>query len=435
VSQTVSAADGDAVELLLRFARSAHEAGGYPANELEPRIIELAQALELQSVQVYATPTVLEVTVGSIPNQQGYVLRVQPSPVDLHAIGRLDEIAAAITGGRLNRRRALEEIEELGQHPLRRPVWLMVAAHGLVGAALAPILGGGWRESLGAATVGLAVGILTRVIIRRERSAALVTPLGAFLASFLASALAVAGFDIAVANVTFAALIVFFPGLPMAIGVRELATGHLEAGMANSVNALVQLLGIVFGVAVGRSLATGWLGTIPVNIPDPFPRGVDIAAAALVGLAFVVTLRAPAHDAILTCSAAVLAVITNFIAIDFLGNITGIFAAALVVGLAGNAVARQFHRSRLAFIVPGLLMLVPGTIGYESAASLLAGRTVTGIDTAFHTVVTLLAIAYGLLASTLVPLEQPETFGGLGRSWLRADRKQRSANKHPEGTA
>jgi uncharacterized membrane protein YjjB (DUF3815 family) len=173
------------------------------------------------------------------------------------------------------------------------------------------------------------------------------------------------------------------------------------------VNALVQLVGIVFGVAVGRSLVTSWLGPIPLNTPDPSPHGVDIAAAALVGLAFVVTLRAPARDAIWTCSSAVLAIVVNLAATSVLGEIAGVFLAALVVGLAGNAVARHFRRSPLVFIVPGLLMLIPGSIGYSSAVNLLAGRIVTGIDTAFDTFVTLLAIAYGLLASTLILPDQP----------------------------
>ena len=400
-------ADNQAVELLLHFARSTSEAGGYPSSELEPRILELAHAIGLHSVQVSATPTVINLTVGPIPNQQVYVLRVQPRPVDLYSIGRLDEIAATVADGRVDHSRALAEIDQLGRHPLRRPPWLVVGAHGLVGAALAPILRGGWRESLAAGIVGLAVSILTRVVIRGSRSAALVTPLGAFLASFLASALAQTGFEITVAIVTFSALIVFFPGMPMAIGVRELATAHLEAGLANSVNALVQLVGIVFGVAVGRSLVTSWLGTIPLNAPNSFPHGVDIAAAALVGLAFVVTLRAPTCDAAWTCGAAVLAIVANLVATKALGKIAGVFVAALLVGLAGNAIARHFRRSPLVFVVPGLLMLIPGTMGYWSAVNLAAGRTVKGIDTAFDTFVSLLAIAYGLLASTLILPDQP----------------------------
>ena len=244
---TTTVADDESVELLLRYTRAAHEAGGYPANELEPRIVELATALGLRSVQVSATPTSVELAIGSIPNQRVHALRVQPHPVDLYAIGRLDGIAAGITDGRLDRRRALEEIEELGRHPLRRPVWLVVAIYGVAGAALAPILGGGWRESLAAAIVGLAVGSLTRVLMQSKRQAPLVTPLAAAVASFLACALARAGFDIAVADVTLAALVVFLPGLTMATGMRELATGHPQAGLANSANALVRL--VVSGLA------------------------------------------------------------------------------------------------------------------------------------------------------------------------------------------
>ena len=401
-------ADGQAIELLLRFARAAHEAGGYPSNELEPRIGELAQALGLHAVQVFVAPTDVELTVGSIPDQHTYMLRVEPRPVDLHAMGRLDEIAAGVADGRLDPPGALAEIEELGQHPLRRPIWLVMAAKGLVGAALAPILGGGWRESLAAGAVGLSVGILTHILERSERSAALLAPLGAFGASFLASSLAHAGFRISVRDVTFAGLVVLLPGMKMTVGIGELATGHLQSGLANAANAMVQFVGLVFGVAVGASLAASWLGRTPVNTPDPFPGYVGIAAAALVGLAFVVTLQAPARAAVWMCSAAVLATVANLVAVDILGDdVTGVFAAALVVGLAGHAVAHRYRRSALAFIVPGLLMLVPGGIGFESASSLLAGRTVSGIDAAFDTFVIMLAISYGLLVSTLVLPDQP----------------------------
>ena len=414
MTHTLPAVDDHAVELLLRFARAAHEAGGYPANELEPRIVELGRALGLDSVEASVTPTSLELTVGSIPRQRVYVLRVRPHPVDLHAMGRLDTIAAALADGRLDSRHALVAIDELGRNPLRRPTWLVIVAQVLIGAGLAPILGGGWRESLGAATTGLAVGVLTRVVLRGDRFSALVTPLGAFLASFLACALAVAGLHFSVASVTFAALVVLLPGMPMVIGMRELATGHVQAGLSNSANALVQLVGLAFGVAVGRSLVRSWLGAIPVDTVEPFPDMVSIAAAALVGLAFVVTLRAPARDALWTCSAAVLAVVANFFSRDILGDIAGVFAAALVVGIAGNAAGRKFRRSPLPFIVPGSLMLVPGSVGYESASNFLAGRTVTGIDTAFDTMVTLLAIAYGLVASTVVLPDPPRRSRGIG---------------------
>ena len=67
-----------AVELLLRFARAGH-AAGYPTAELEERILALADSLGLGEAQVSATPTVVEVSLGSLPHQRSYTLRVRPA--------------------------------------------------------------------------------------------------------------------------------------------------------------------------------------------------------------------------------------------------------------------------------------------------------------------------------------------------------------------
>jgi uncharacterized membrane protein YjjP (DUF1212 family) len=407
VQEKVASVDVQAVETVLRFARSAHEAGGYPASELEPRVVELARALGVPALQIAVTPTLVELTVGRFPEQQVYVLRVEPHPVDLNAIGRLDDIAAAVVDGRIDGRRAFAELEDLGRNPLRRPTWLVLAAYGVIGGALAIILGGRWNEAAAAALVGFAVGFVANVVLRGDRAAALRAPLGAAVGSFLAAAIARAGLPISVGTVTFAALVVLLPGMTMAIGMRELASRHLQAGVANSANALVQLVGLAFGVMVGMSLATVWLGPSQVPWPRPLPFSVVVVASAVVGLCFVVTLRAPSRYALWSCAAAVLAIVANFVANRLFGDVAGVLVAALAVGLAGNAVARHFRHSALAFVVPGLLMLVPGGIGYESAASLMAGRTVSGIDTAFQTIVVMLAIAYGLVASALIMPEQP----------------------------
>ena len=57
---------------------------------------------------------------------------------------------------------------------------------------------------------------------------------------------------------TLAALVTFLPGMTLTIGMRELATGHLQSGVADTASALVQLLGLVFGVEIGRSIALNW---------------------------------------------------------------------------------------------------------------------------------------------------------------------------------
>jgi uncharacterized membrane protein YjjP (DUF1212 family) len=77
-----------AVELLLRFARLGHDAG-YPTADLEERILALAEALGVSGSQVSATPTVVDLSIGTLSSQRSYTLRVRPSAVELDAIARL----------------------------------------------------------------------------------------------------------------------------------------------------------------------------------------------------------------------------------------------------------------------------------------------------------------------------------------------------------
>jgi uncharacterized membrane protein YjjB (DUF3815 family) len=79
-----------------------------------------------------------------------------------------------------------------------------------------------------------------------------------------------------------------------------------------------------------------------------------------------------------------------------------VFVAALTIGVAGGLVGMRLRRSPLVFIVPGVLMLVPGSAGFNSALQLLTNQTVNGVTAAFDTFVTAMSIAYGLMVSTLV---------------------------------
>ena len=95
----------------------------------------------------------------------------------------------------------------------------------------------------------------------------MVAPVAAVAASFCAVSLARLGADVAPDVVTLAALVTFLPGMTLTIGMRELSTEHLQSGVANTASALVQLLGLVFGVGVGRSIAVSWFGDVERDGP------------------------------------------------------------------------------------------------------------------------------------------------------------------------
>jgi uncharacterized membrane protein YjjP (DUF1212 family) len=400
------------VELLVRFIRVGH-AAGYPAADIEERGLAIAGALGFDDAQMSATPTVVDVALGAPPDQTTFTLRVRPGGVDLAAIARLDEIAAGLIAHRIDVDAALRGVADVEAHPLVRNWATILAAYALAGAALTPILGGGWHEAAGAAGTGALVGAVALPLRRHARSEPLVAPIAAIAASFAATALASSGVELSSQIVTLAALVTFLPGMTLTIGIQELSTEHLQSGVANTASALIQLVGLVFGVTVGRSVAANWFGPPRDVASTSHFSAVFLVAALVAGLAFTVTLRARTRDAWIMCSAAVLALVANEAGNRIFGREAGAFVAALAVGVAGRAAAAWLRRSSLVFIVPGILMLVPGSAGFNSVLQLLSNEPVGGVNAAADTLITAMSIAYGLLCSTLL---LPARYSSLARS-------------------
>jgi uncharacterized membrane protein YjjP (DUF1212 family) len=388
-------------EFLVRFAR-AGQAAGYSTAELEQRIEGLAPALGMPAVEVSAVPTVVQLSIGPLSRQQVHTLRVRPAPVDLGLISQLDDLVRDVLDGQLDTAGARARLDRVDAASHRQPWPITVAATGGVGFALAPLLGGGWREAVAAGIVGILVGAI--VVLMRDSPALdpVQPPLTAIAASFVAALLVAAGLGVSPDLVTLAALVSLLPGLKLTVGMSEIAGKDLQSGVANTADALVQLLGLVFGVEIGRSIAIAWLGgTAPVAV-HAVPATGQVVAALLAGVAFTGTLHARLRDAPFICSATLLALLANAAGSNLFGHEAGIFFAALAVGVAGQLVSTRLRRSALIFAVPGVLMLVPGSVGYSSALQLLTNHAVSGVTAAFQMFVTAVSIAYGLLIASIV---------------------------------
>jgi uncharacterized membrane protein YjjB (DUF3815 family) len=138
-----------------------------------------------------------------------------------------------------------------------------------------------------------------------------------------------------------------------------------------------------------------------------------VLAAVAAGVAFTVTLRAASRAAPVMCASTVLAVVTYAAGKALLGAPAGVFVAAFTIAVVGGLGAWLLLQSPLVFIVPGVLILVPGSAGFNSLLQLLTGQTVSGIEAGFNTFVTAMAIAYGLLLATVI---LPRRFNQVARA-------------------
>ena len=84
------------------------------------------------------------------------------------------------------------------------------------------------------------------------------------------------------------------------------------------------------------------------------------------------------------------------------------FLGSLTAGVASNVYARTLGRPAAVTLVPALLLLVPGSVGFRGLALLLQRDVVIGVEQAFRMVLMLSALVAGLLVANVL---LPETRG------------------------
>ena len=72
------------------------------------------------------------------------------------------------------------------------------------------------------------------------------------------------------------------------------------------------------------------------------------------------------------------------------------------MGCGSNIYARVKNRPAMVPSTPGLLILVPGSIGYNSLTAMVQSDTLKGVELAFQMSMTAAALAVGLLLANVV---------------------------------
>ena len=87
---------------------------------------------------------------------------------------------------------------------------------------------------------------------------------------------------------------------------------------------------------------------------------------------------------------------------ELLGGELGVLVGAFALGIFANLYARGLDRPQQVVLVPAMILLVPGSLGFRGISSLLDRDTLTGIETTFAMFVVAMAIVAGLLIANAV---------------------------------
>jgi len=354
---------------------------------------------------------------GPQDDQRTFMIRVEPGESDLGKLAGVDQVIRDVLNRQLTPVEGSARIDAIEAAPPRYHPLLQTFAFGLASGSAARFLGGGWREVVASAAIGLVIGTLALVAQRRQAWARVFELVAAFAASVLATGIADLGFPVSVFLVTLAGVIVLIPGWTLTTAMTELSTRHLASGTARFMGALVLLLGIAFGIAIGAKTAALVLGTPPPSTPVALPGWTLILSLPLSSLGFAVLLKAELRDVPWVIAAGVIAFSGAYVGSNALGPELGAFVGGLVTGIGSNWYARLTNRPAQITLVPGLLLLVPGSVGLRSLASLLDRNVTVGVETAFQMMLIAVSLVAGILFSNVVSPRRKLVDGTLTGDW------------------
>ena len=405
--------DGHALDARVRFlteyARRLHNAG-VSSQRLEGAIRATARALRLEC-EAWSTPTGLLLSLTDtdalLGSQQTRVLRLEPGHVDLGALAALDRIGEEVLAGRLDIDGAWTAMRALDRPMTRARRLRTIAAFGVASTAVAGLLGTSWLDLAVACVLGLCIGWISVRSGEHPDLDAANEAVSALVATTLATLFGHFVAPIAVQTVVVSALIVLMPGLMLTTAMTELATQQLSSGSARAAGALTVLLKLTFGsIAATQVLgAIGW--TVPTPAPSTLPVAVEWVAAVLAAASFATLFQAARRDVPLVMASALAGyVITRVTGAWFADGSAvfagGVFFASLAMAALANLYGRWSGRPGSLVRLPGIMLLVPGSVGFRALGMVMARDYTMGLETLIAVLSALLALTAGLLFGALL---------------------------------
>jgi uncharacterized membrane protein YjjP (DUF1212 family) len=400
--QTPAATTGDRAamaEFLVALGCALH-AYGTPTHRIEEALTEVARQHGLRA-QFLVTPTSVQASFGEGRHQSHYLERIDAGEADLQKLTRLHGLLQSAYAGEIDPIAARGEIEAIRADTPVYPRPILAAGFSLASAAAARVFSGGPAEIGVSAVTGLVVGLILIYGAGFRRVRRLTVSLACFAAALVIGILA-NGVEIVRPICVLASLIVLLPGMTLTTAMNELALGHLVSGTARMTSAILTLMQMGLGLAVGTRLIDALTHPLLLDDPHPMPEWTTYAAIVFVAFSCNILYRGRLRDFLTVLPMSYVAYLGSRFGQRWLGPEVGAALGALLLGVSANAVSRWLDQPTAIAIIPALLLLVPGSVGFRSLQSLMAEDVTTGIAVGFETFMIAVALVSGLLVANML---------------------------------
>lgn len=381
------------VKFILRFGKALHSAGS-PAHSLEGTMQEMCQLLNIKGSFI-SQPTAILSSFHAGDEEITKIERVEPMGVNLGKLSRIDKIARDVIHNAISYEEGSQRLDDVlnDKDPFGKRITLGYFLFSAAGFMI--LFGGNWGDLFASIVVGGLMGFISLfkpigvVAQLFEAIVAVVASLATYLLAKLFP-------GINVGIVILSSLIIFMPGLFITIAIAEIATQNLVSGTARLVGGVMILLKLTFGVFIGSKIAS-WFHYSSIHLSFAMiPSWVIYITLPITAFMSVINFKASKDDWKWVTLAGIYGYFCSKLGSHYLGPELGMFFGGACVGAMSNIFARLRNKPSSIFQFPGIILLVPGSVGYKSLSFLFERNVLGGLDTAFTMVSLALALVVGI---------------------------------------
>ncbi|KAJ2736415.1 pheromone-regulated protein prm10 [Coemansia sp. BCRC 34962] len=331
-----------------------------------------------------------------------------PNGYDMHRLELTDRIFRRVSKDKVGVEGATRELDDVLSAPPMFAWYWQLLNWGLTSWSVCLVaFNGSWLDSLAAFVLGIIAGCLNMLASRLKGFTNLFEVTVSILSGFFAT---VFQRWLCFGAVTLSATVVLLPGLLLTTGIIELTSRNMHAGTIRTAYALTIAFIIAFGINLGNNIFVE-IFSKPERLPDmnmsvctPVSQWWWWLAypVAILSICFIINVHPKNWHACLIVAGVMFAVFWVLV-VHLELKLIGPVVSAFVLGLAANIWSKVFGHNAYATMLPGMMILVPGSVGVRGVMAMITSTVDTSnTHLVAQMVQTALSIMAGLFASSFV---------------------------------
>ena len=401
------------LEFLTEIAR-AMTAAGIAVMTIEAILKNICQAYGVKAQEVIDFPTFVLIKISDGNSKALAVTGQKPGMLPLDQVSRLYELIYQAEKAEITPKQGINRINEIINAKRKHNYIRHILGYALYSTGLGMLLLPTTSELLFCGGLGAIVGLIVGYAEDKPRLALILPVLTAFLVSMVFFFGVKQGIVKGSLTILVPSLSYFIPGAVLTTGMYELAANNVISGASRLVQGVVILLLLLFGVLLGLQVVglspgeymVAYLAT-PLGWWAPY---IGVLVFTL-GMYLLMSIRNRDMLGVLIVLSA------TFLGLQagnyLLGGLFGAFLGSAIMTMLGTFLERsKLKTPYYVSIIPAFWILVPGSLGFISLATLAGQNYSTSITNLIMVVLTFVAISMGLLIGAVIadPLKIQESF-------------------------